>query len=183
MTKTNPTTKYALLGAMMSGPRHGYEILRFLHATLGSTWHVSTSQLYVLLKKLESNELLTSSMETQETRPSKRIFALTTKGRKHFLDWLHSPTEHVRDLRVEFLAKLFFFMDLPIDGADRLVFMQIEVLQRIGSALDEKLEKEKAPYKRLVLEFKAASLNARLKWLMNEALSFAAKCPVLRGDE
>lgn len=171
--KTGPATEYALLGAMMDGPKHGYEILQFLGPDLGSTWRVSTSQLYALLKRLERAHLLESKMETQDTRPSKRVFSLTSKGSQAFLRWLHSPTEHVRDLRIEFLAKLFFFDRLTLDGAERLVEAQIGLLERIGKKIRQKGKGEKIPYKRLVFGFKDATLKAWAGWLSREALPFA----------
>jgi len=75
--KTEPSTEYVLLGTLFFGQKHGYEIMQFLESALESTWRVSTSQLYVLLKRLEGKGLLQSSVETQETRPSKRVFCLT----------------------------------------------------------------------------------------------------------
>ena len=61
-------------------------------------------------------------------------------------------------------------------------FAKVEFKGKIIISLDEKLGKEKSPYQRLVLEFKAATLHAWLEWLMNDALSFAARCPVLPND-
>ncbi len=88
--KDKPATEYALLGALMSGPRHGYEILQFLETGLGPAWRVSTSQLYALLKRLDKEGLVNSTLETQDTRPSKRVFSILPAGRKRFLTWLKS---------------------------------------------------------------------------------------------
>ena len=173
--KTRPATEYALLGAMMSGPMHGYEILRFLDSTLGSTWRVSTSQLYTVLKRLEGRGFLESSMEPQETRPSKRVFTLTTKGRQAFLEWIYTPMDHVRDLRIEFLAKLFFIQSLSLKGAGQLIEAQIGLLERTYKIVEKKKEKEQGPFERLVLEFKAATLEAWLRWLDQKAAPFVTK--------
>lgn len=171
--RTGPATEYALLGAMMEGPKHGYEILQFLDSDLVSTWHVSTSQLYALLKRLERSHLLESKIEPQDTRPSKRVFSITAKGSKAFLLWLKTPTKHVRDLRIEFLAKLFFFDRLALDGAERLVEAQIGVLERIGKKVHQRGKEEGIPYKRLVFGFKETTLKAWTGWLIREALPFA----------
>ncbi len=76
----------------MSGERHGYEIMQFLGSALGTTWRLSTSQLYVLLKRLEQEGLLDARAESQPSRPSKRVFDLTVKGRKTFLEWVDAPS-------------------------------------------------------------------------------------------
>ncbi|MBW1730137.1 MAG: PadR family transcriptional regulator [Deltaproteobacteria bacterium] len=170
--KTRPASEYALLGALMSGPKHGYEILQFLDSSLGSTWYVGTSQLYSLLKRLEREGLVVSSVEPQETRPSKRVFSITPEGKKAFESWVYCPTEHVRDLRIEFLAKLFFFHYLSLKGGSQLLVAQIQVLEQIKERLKEKQQKEKDPYSMLVLRFKMTTLEAWLQWLIKEATPF-----------
>ncbi len=170
--KTRPATEYVLLGAMMGGPRHGYEILRFLNTSLDSTWYVSTSQLYSLLKRLDDRGLLESMIEAQETRPSKRVFSLTPKGEKAFLTWLHRPTQHVRDIRMEFLAKLFFFRRLSMKGSGRLIENQLDVLQKIRKKIENKQKRVDDPFENLVLGFKTQTLDAWLHWLVHEAASF-----------
>ncbi|MDY7038981.1 MAG: PadR family transcriptional regulator [Thermodesulfobacteriota bacterium] len=170
--KTKPSTEYALLGALISGPRHGYEIMRFLNTALGSTWHVGGSQLYTLLKRLEEANLLSSNVETQETRPSKRVFSLMPAGKVAFLEWLHSTTEHVRDLRIEFLGKLFFFDRLSLKEGDKLIEAQMHLLQQIRERIREKEKTEKDPFNRLVLGFKTATVEAWLQWLIKKAAPF-----------
>jgi PadR family transcriptional regulator AphA len=171
--KDKPITEYVLLGALMSGPMHGYEILRFLDADLGWTWRVSTSQLYALLKRLESGGLVTSAMESQETRPSKRVFSLNTSGKKKFMEWLKQPSSYVRDLRTEFLAKLFFFRKLSVKGSPALVYDQIKVLESVRERFVKLRKEELDHYKRMVFGFKTATLNGWLDWLEKEAVSFA----------
>lgn len=170
--KAKPSTEYALLGALMSGPKHGYEIMQFLDTALGSTWHVGTSQLYALLKRLEGDNFLRSSVETQDTRPSKRIFYLTPAGRKAFLEWLHSPTEHVRDLRIEFSAKLFFFNRLSLKGGSELIEAQIQILKQIKKKITLRQKKASDPFKKLVFGFKMATIEAWLQWLIKQAAPF-----------
>ena len=170
--KTKPSTEYALLGALMAGPKHGYEIMQFLSTALGSTWHIGTSQLYALLTRLEGDNLLGSKLKTQDTRPSKRIFSLTAEGKKLFLAWLQAPTEHVRDLRIEFLAKLFFFDRLSLRGGRELIKAQIQALEQIRERIEQRQEKEKDPFNRLVFGFKIAAVEAWLQWLVKQAKPF-----------
>lgn len=173
--KTKPSTEYAMLGALMSGPRHGYEIMQFINSALGATWHVGTSQLYILLKRLERDGLLHSRVETQDTRPSRRVFSLTSEGKKVFLDWLHSPTEHVRDLRIEFLARLFFFDSLSLKGGSELIEAQVQVLEQLKERIERRQKKEKDPFNKLVFGFKMVTVEAWLQWLINQAKPFIRK--------
>ncbi len=170
--KDKPATEYALLGTLMTEPRHGYEILQFLENGLGPAWRVSTSQLYALLKRLDQAGLVDSSLETQDTRPSKRVFAITPAGRERFLKWLKNPTDHARDLRIEFLAKLYFFQHLGLGGGNELLNSQVAILARLEKRLIQKKKAEKDHYRRLVYGFKIATLKGWLEWLKKEAALF-----------
>jgi PadR family transcriptional regulator AphA len=171
MTQKSPT-EYVILGALMSGSRHGYEIMQFLGSALEATWRVSTSQLYVLLKRLKQEGLLESQPESQESRPSKRVFNLTRAGRKAFLDWLDAPVEHVRDFRMEFLCKMFFFDYLSFPGAKDLVEKQIRVLEELSDQIQRSPTKDEDGFTKLVYGFKARTVEGLLSWLVQEARPF-----------
>ncbi len=170
--KTSAAAEYVLLGTLMSGPKHGYEIMQFLDTALGSTWHVGTSQLYTLLKRLEWEGLISSNLEPQEDRPSKRVFSLSQAGEKSFLVWLHCATENVRDLRIEFLAKLFFFEQLSLKGGAKLIDRQLQLMHKSKKKLLQRYENEENPYNRLVLDFKMSTVEAWLEWLDTKAKAF-----------
>ncbi|MBW1775161.1 MAG: PadR family transcriptional regulator [Deltaproteobacteria bacterium] len=173
--KTKQSTEYVLLGALFLDSKHGYEIMQFLESALESTWQVSTSQLYVLLKRLEHDGLLVSHLETQETRPSKRVFSLTSKGKKAFLEWLRSPVEHIRDLRIEFLAKLFFFQSFSLEGGDELIKAQIIYLKDIKGKLQKKNKRESDAFRKLVSEIKLITIETWQEWLHKKAKPFMRK--------
>jgi len=170
--KTGPATEYALLGALRGGAKHGYEILQFFEARLGSTWYVSTSQLYVLLKRLEDRGWLQSSVEVQETRPSKRVFSLTPEGMNAFDQWLFFPTEHVRDLRVEFLAKLFFIKELSMRGGEKLVESQADLLVSLKDLLVKKRRGAKGEFQKLVLDARITNIASWIEWMKTRAAAF-----------
>jgi len=165
-------TEYVVLGALMSGARHGYEILQFLGSALEATWRLSTSQLYMLLKRLEQEGCLESHSESQGTRPPKRVFHLTGKGRKAFLEWLSTPVEHVRDFRMEFLCKMFFFDSLSLAGAHELVEAQIRVLEKMLDKIQRRADKDESGFMKLVYGFKARNAESLLSWLRQEARPF-----------
>jgi len=170
--KTKPSSEYVLLGTLMSGPRHGYEIMQFTEKSLGETWFVGTSQLYVLLKRLQQQGLVQSTLEHQDARPSKRIFTISPEGKDAFLKWLHEPTRHVRDFRIEFMAKLFFFDQLSIWGGKKLVDAQIELLKNVRLKIKQNQSAEIDPFNRLVYGFKLATVELRMKWLSQKARPF-----------
>ncbi|MCD4716038.1 MAG: PadR family transcriptional regulator, partial [Desulfobacterales bacterium] len=161
--------------ALFQGPKHGYEIMHFLDTALQSTWQVSSSQLYVLLKRLESQGLLKCSLKAQKTRPAKRVFSLTPVGRKGFLDWLRSPVENVRDLRIEFIAKLFFFHRLSVKGGEDLIKIEIESLEGLKKKFKKGRDKENDPFKKIVFGIKIITIEGWLQWLKKQAIPFIGK--------
>jgi PadR family transcriptional regulator AphA len=173
--RDTPSIEYVLLGSLMPGPRHGYEIMQFLDSSLDSTWRVGTSQLYALLKRLEQEGRLRSSMETQETRPSKRVFSLTEAGRKGFLDWVTTPTTRIRHFRLEFMSKLFFFYLLHLNGGLELVESQIRVMKRQRDEIEERERREKEPFLKLVYGFKRGTVEGYLRWLSEQGLAFVQR--------
>ncbi|MDF1591113.1 MAG: PadR family transcriptional regulator [Desulfobacterales bacterium] len=173
--KTKPSSEYVLLGALMSGPRHGYEIMQFTEKALGATWFVGTSQLYALLKRLQQQGLVQSTLEHQDARPAKRIFTISPEGKDAFLKWLHEPTRHVRDFRIEFMAKLFFFYQLSLLGGKKLIDAQIELLKNVRLTIKQNHAAETDPYTRLVYGFKLATVELRMKWLSQKARPFMAQ--------
>lgn len=170
--KTRAATEYVLLGALFSGPRHGYEIISFLEQSLGRSWYVGTSQLYTVLKRLEKDGLVKSWVKHQETRPSKRIFSITRKGEERFKEWTSRPSEHVRDLRVEFLAKLYFIKTHDFPWGEKLVEEQARVLRERRATLMSLRRREKDQYHLLVYSLKLATVRSWLTWLEKEARKF-----------
>ena len=173
--KTKPSTEFVLLGALMDGPKHGYEIRQFMDGSLDSTWFVGTSQLYLLLKKLEETGLLQSRKKQQETRPTKRVFFLTDKGKHIFLNWLNKPIDHMRDFRIEFLAKLFFFDHLSFEGGDNLIDLQVQRFEKLQESINQKIKTENNSYTQLVYGFKLATAKSRIQWLRKQAKPFMEK--------
>jgi DNA-binding PadR family transcriptional regulator len=168
-------TEYVILGALMSGQKHGYELMQFLASALEATWQVSTSQLYVLLKRLERQGWLGSRAEPQLDRPSKRVFYITPEGRSKFLEWVKQPVHHVRDLRMEFLCKLFFLDHLALQGGNRLVDAQVGVLQELLKKIQEDPRKDESGFMKVLYGFKARSVECMLRWLKQEVVPFVSR--------
>lgn len=110
MVRRSPGLELALLGFLRQGPQHGYRIYSMTseQAGLGSIWHLKQSQLYALLAKLEKDGYVSSTLQSQEPHPPRRVFKLTRLGDKAFCEWLTNPVEVPRLIRQEFLAKLYF---------------------------------------------------------------------------
>jgi len=156
-----------LLGLLRPGPRHGYDLTReFLPDTvLGDIVHLEPSLLYANLKKLEREGLVRSTVQQQGARPPRRILELTEHGADTLDRWLAEPVERTRDLRLEFLLKLYVARMLGSGDAEQLVAGQREVCRTFVSSLRAQLDAEEDDFRRLVLEMRLAQNTALLEWL------------------
>lgn len=167
--------EYAILGALMKRPMHGYEIHRFLSSALRGVWYVGMSNMYGMLKKLESDGHVWSTVENHGNRPAKRVFAITEMGKGSFKDWISKPVNNIRDMRVEFIAKLYFLKYLELSGGEELVDRQKAVCQRILASIDLSAA-ERSEFPRLLSDFRTCQIRSILSWL-EECLDSLKKSP------
>lgn len=100
--------QHALLGFLNYQPMTGYEIKQFMDASTANFWHAKQSQIYTTLKKLEANERVISTVEAQEGRPDRRVYAITAAGRAELAHWLAQPLTALDPKKEALLLKLFF---------------------------------------------------------------------------
>lgn len=169
MRRSSLTIEHALLGFLRRQPRHGYAIHQALSdpAGLGPVWQIKLSQLYALLGKLAEAGYVSATTEPQENRPPRKLFHLTGTGESAFLAWVESPVKHGRQLRLEFLAKLYFARREGPDVVRRLVTRQREMCQAWQTAVTDQMADvaEEQPYHRLVFAFRAGQIQAMQEWL------------------
>ena len=63
--------EYALLGVLMTGPKHGYEMHSYFSSKMGQFWRLSMSQVYSLLKRMEKNGVVVSKERRIQTKRGK----------------------------------------------------------------------------------------------------------------
>jgi DNA-binding PadR family transcriptional regulator len=162
--------EYALLGLLEQGSTHGYDLHRRLSQDLGQVWHISQSQLYNILKRLEAQGDITGEVQAHTGMPDRRILQLTEQGRQRFESWLATPTGcSVRALRVEFITRLYFASARSREQALHMIDGQTIVLrqglERLQSA--EQAHPPEQIFNHLGLEFRLQQLQAALGWMQS----------------
>jgi DNA-binding PadR family transcriptional regulator len=106
-----PTPDETILGLLAAKPQHGYQILETFNDAnqLGSVWRMSTSQIYAVLKRLETQGWISGRELASENAPARIEYAITETGREQLLTWLHDPqpSPSIRRVRVEFLSRVY----------------------------------------------------------------------------
>ena len=156
-----------LLGLIAAEPRHGYDLAREFapDTTLGDIVHLELGMLYSHLKRLESDGLISATIESQAARPPRKILQVTQAGTEELARWMRTPVAHTRDLRLEFLMKLYIARKLDAQAANELIVGQHALCGAFVESLNAQLSAETDEFRRLVLEMRLAQNEAVLDWL------------------
>jgi DNA-binding PadR family transcriptional regulator len=162
------TPDETLLGLLAVGARHGYELLdcfRDPHQ-LGEVWRLSTSQLYAVLKRLESQGLTKGHEVIVPDAPPRTEYILTATGRETLETWLDEPepSASIHRVRVEFLSRLYIARLLNIPTIP-IVSRQKQACQVKRVEIARCLENSHPGIERLTLELNVAQLDVILQWL------------------
>jgi DNA-binding PadR family transcriptional regulator len=121
--------EYAALGFLLEEPMHGYALRTRIEQGFGSLWRVASSQLYQVLRRLETHALLERAATEADAGPSRIVYRVTDKGASTFWDWAEAPVHAMRDVRVEFVGKLYFTRRLRLSAVGPLIDRQIAALK------------------------------------------------------
>jgi PadR family transcriptional regulator, regulatory protein AphA len=176
----------ALLGFLLEGPVHGYDLYKRLNRQLGLVWHVGLSQMYAIVKTFEARGWVRIRLRRQETRPAQKLLELTPDGRQAFDDWLHQPARGLREFRVDFFLRLFFARAAGTSFAQALVDGQIAACERELENLHRRrveAGKGEDEFYRLTRSFRIQQLTTIIKWLEGHREQLVQPGPLAEKEE
>lgn len=115
---------HALLGLFGRGERHGYDVKREIDQEFAPFWQIDYAQLYRSLAKMKRSGWIQSRVEHESGGPDRKMYKLTSLGRKVFKLWLQDPVTS----RDEFFVKLRLANAAGV-RIDTLVATQCEALE------------------------------------------------------
>lgn len=170
--------EHALLGLLAiddDGDGYGYDLARHFAKgqPLAEVLRLEPGMLYHHLKKLARVGWVEASLEPQSGRPPRRVHRLTAAGGVELRRWLGEPVDRTREIRLEFLVKLYFARRLDPRRASRLVAEQLATCLGLEASLARQLaaidpaatDPGDAAYRRLVVELRLAQTRAAAAWL------------------
>ncbi len=162
------TPDETMLGLLAAEARHGYQLIDCFRdpAQLGHVWSLSTSQIYAVLKRLDSQGLIVGRSITSADAPTRVEYTLTPAGIRRLEDWLTetAPPASVRRVRVEFLSRLYVARLLNIPTLD-IVHAQKESCRRRRDSLVIERDCAAPGVGLLALELEVNQLDAILDWI------------------
>ncbi len=123
--------KYVLLGALHYQPMSGYDLKQFTDRSTANFWHAELSQIYVTLKSLEKEGLITSASTPQEGRPDRRVYTITPSGQQALTSWLRLPFTEIDPYKDTLLLKLFFSAQIGKEAILAQLRLQRELHQQL----------------------------------------------------
>jgi len=160
--------EYAILGLVYRQPGHGYQIAQELapNRGLGLICPLRLSNVYFLLGNLEQSGLIEVARRQDDAYPPKTVFQVTAAGRRAFQSWIRQPLTRLRQVRLDFLLKVYFLRQHGVERILGLLDEQIEFCQRYVSewkALVQSTEPDS--FDCLAMQSRVAAAQGTLDWL------------------
>jgi DNA-binding PadR family transcriptional regulator len=163
------TIEYILLGLLIEKPMSGYDLFKEIVNLRGISlvWHVKQSQLYAILEKIEKEGYIVPKIVSNRPYPFRKEYIVTEKGQEVFSDWVCKPVSHGRDMRQEFLARLYFAR-----FRGELILMELLQNQKmacqkwITTLISQKKQLiDSQQYEKMVFDYRIFQVEAMLHWL------------------
>jgi len=100
-----------VLSVLRAGAVHGYELKRRVQRP--SLTPLSNNSLYPMLRRFEADGLVTKSVEEQDGRPAKNVYAITDAGKARLTQLLTELPAALAVSEEEFFVRVSFFGEIP----------------------------------------------------------------------
>ena len=157
-----------ILGELMSGPKHGYEIKRNIQKALGEEFEINNNLLYPALRRFVEMGAISKEVIKSEGKPNRHVYCLTETGEEVFLEMICDFPDKLAARQIEFLVRVALFDRLESE-------IQHEIIQKRQEVLQNKLDHyhrieqahEQDPYVLKVVHFQKAQTELELKWIQS----------------
>jgi len=105
--------RLVIMGLLMKGPSHGYDLKQILERELNPFFEVSSAPIYYTLKKLEQEGLVTKWSTVSGRRPQKYVYSLTARGQEEIKGLLLKNITQLQRPSFNLDISLYFLNLLP----------------------------------------------------------------------
>jgi len=164
-----------ILGLLMEGPRHGYDLLRLIRERgMHEYINLAMSSMYKTLERLSSQGHIEAHLERVGARPERRVYRITPKGEERLRELLREALHRVEPYYDPLYAALTFAKHLPeeevIHALEERKGLRLEELSHLEEVLeivrDIALKHNVDTfYAQAVLRAGIKGLSAEIEWL------------------
>jgi len=173
---SRPVPDEVLLGLLTAQPSYGYDLLvRFRsNKHLGRIWHLSTSQMYAVLKRLEEKGAIRGDDIEVEDAPSRREYYVLPAGQVQLDRWLYAPepSASLHRIRVIFLSRLYVAALLN-KSITEIFHNQIKTCKQQRQEFEKEKQKTDSTIESLALDLVINQLNSVIDWIENSQKKFS----------
>ena len=155
----------ALLGLLVTRPRHGYELKSGFEALVGGLWPVNIGQIYTTLGRLERDGYVRAEVKAQATAPDRKVYSLTKTGAKELRRWLEDTAVAELPVKDELFLKLAVCQITGEDPSELLIRHRQELYETLADLLRLRGDAEDDRLTSLLLDGLILQLQARVTWL------------------
>ena len=128
--------KTLCMAVLSHGDASGYEIRKAFESGLYRHIHdIGFSSIYPALARLKEEGLVTVTAHSQDGRPDKKVYSLTSGGRLTLLEALNEPLEPAR-ARSDFLFRMLFAHILNAGTLDGLIDERLREIEAAKTRTD-----------------------------------------------
>lgn len=176
------SVRYAILGLVSRSAKgvHGYALKRQCDRILGQFWQLNFGEIYRVLDRLTTENLIE---QIEGPDPKRKVYRITDRGQQSLDTFiLEPPTDAPRPLRQELAIKLLFAGPEQLPELLDVIRHQREQyarqLQEVGR---QRRRIDKLPFDtfvtRMLIEGAELSVRAEMAWLETVAANLRARYP------
>ncbi|MFI4921353.1 MAG: PadR family transcriptional regulator [Gammaproteobacteria bacterium] len=158
-----------VLGLLERGPQHGHELHRIVRAHGELYADLKKANLYHLLARLEGEGCLKVKAEpgTRGRRGERLVYAITAKGRKHFIALLKEVVQTYATAHSGVEVAAVFLGRLPAAEAEALLMERRRVVAEREAMLKRDFAgfDKRGPYMRISADHILSMNGAELAWI------------------
>jgi len=159
----------------MAGPSHGYDLHQRFVTELGNVWHLSQSQAYAILKRLENRGDISARVVEQSKLPDRQMLRIRPMGKRRFMDWLERGCgSNARAIRLEFLTRLYFSILYTPKETPQIYAVQLAEIKKDIERLESMLAHlpNEQTYNRLSLDLRLRQMKLIQEWMIEIKTQF-----------
>lgn len=170
-----------LLGMLISGPKHGYDLEQTIKATRMRDWaKIGASTIFATLRRLNQQGMLTIRQEQHGRRPVRNVYGITNEGREAFKEALVNSSSDMTPLYSSRVTAAVFAADLLPDIAEKMIKESLRELRVMQRRITEDLISKENPIEYVLQDYNRGLLDMEINAL--KALSVYAERDVKASD-
>lgn len=161
------STPHVLLGLLVAGPRHGYDLKKAHDDRLPQAKPLAFGQVYATLGRLERDGFVEQSGQDRDGGPDRTSYALTEAGRGHLDEWLakiEPPAPYVTSTLFSKVVVSLLTSDIE-HSREYLAAQRAAHLQRMRELTAVKTQPDATAGDVVAADFAIAHLDADLRWM------------------